>query len=199
MKTNLGIKDSLREDIKDSFKHKVKNFLIRSLIWLKNTNPLTRGLMIITGQVRDELYDPSTGEIVTQNYPIQLAGNFNTIQNAFKYAIAKWTGASNASGWIGSNGLMTQASFTGNDGILETGTGYSYTTTKDSGGTGAEDNIVFKGVRTAAGSETHATLKLGLSAIASPVEFTTDYASQTISKSLTSGQVYTVYWTVTVS
>lgn len=207
----MRIKDSIREEVYtptkgEKMRKKIKNFLIKSLIWLKNSNPLTRGMIIITGQVRDEVYDPKTKKTVKGDYAIQLLslggasfGAFNTIQNALKYALARWIGASNATAFIGANSLATQATFATRDGICENTTGYAYTTTKDSGGTGAEDNIVFKGVRTAAGAETHAGLQLGLAIIASPIECTTVYASQTVSKTLASSQVYTVYWTLTIS
>ncbi|MGR3218210.1 MAG: hypothetical protein ACUZ8H_00140 [Candidatus Anammoxibacter sp.] len=196
MKTNIS--DSLVEEVTDRrFRVYLKNSLVKLLIWLKNSNRFTRGIVLMTGQVKDELYDPKTGITIKTVYPLHLA-SFNSIGTPLKRKIAKWIGASNATEWIGANSLATQASFENKDGIAEQGTGYSYTTTKDSGGTGAEDNIVFKGVRTAAGSESHTSLDIGMT-IKADFSLTTTYATQTISKNLTNGQVYTVFWTFTVT
>ena len=148
MKESMKISDSLVEEVTDNrLRVWFKNLLVKSFIWLKNSNKFTKGLMVVTGQVRDELYDPKTGITTKTIYPVHFA-HYNTISTALKYNIAKWIGGSNASEYVGANSLATQASANGKDGIVET-TGYWYTTTKDSGGTGAEDNIVFKGVRTA--------------------------------------------------
>jgi len=180
----------------------LKLLLIKSLIWLKNSNKYTRGIAIITGQVETVHRVKKTGEIVKDKYPIQLvglgAGFFNTINNNLKYALAKWIGGSNSGEYIGANGLMTQASSNTKDGMGETN-GYPYTTTKDSGGTGSQNWIKFKGVRTAAGAESHANMVLGLAWDTGADDVTTEYASQTISKTLASGDVFTVYWTITIN
>ena len=96
---------------------------------------------------------------------------------------------------------MTQASADGKDGITLTigGDHYTTTTTKDDGGTGAEAYVKFKGVRTAAGSETVTAATLGLAYDDSITGLDTEYASQTVSQSLSVTDVYTVNWTVTVS
>lgn len=200
MKDNFSVSDSIREEYDGRFKVLLKNAFVSAFIWIKNKIPFTRGMVVLTGQVRDELYDPKTGITTKTIYPIHFA-HYNTVNNNLKYAIAKWIGGSNAGEFIGANTLATQASPSGKDGICETTGGYVYTTTKDSGGTGSVNNIVFKGVRTAAGSESHADLEIGLNLDipVSTYDLTTVYAAQTISKSLTSGQVYTVYWTITVS
>ena len=75
----------------------------------------------------------------------------------------------------------------------------STTTTKDDGGTGVENYVKYKGVRTAAGSETVDGAELVLYVTLGPDEFATSYATGTLSQALVVSDVYTVNWTITVN
>lgn len=177
----------------------LKKLMLNFLFLLKKL-PAFKSIAFVTGQVELEHYVAKTGKVIKTVLPMGLI-NFNTVNNNLKYALAALISTTGNSRWIGTNGLIASnvsATADGEDGIAETTSDYPYVTTKDSGGTGSQNWVKFKGVRTAAGSETHANLELGLD-FNTGSSFTTIYATQTISKSLSTSDVLTVYWTITIS
>ena len=177
----------------------LKSLQIGFLHQLKKV-PGCESISFITGQVELEHYVAKTGETIYEKLPMELI-NYNTVDNNLKYALAALISTTGNTRWIGTNSLIDgYSSQSGKDGILETsGVGeFPYITTKDSGGAGSQNWVKFKGVRTAQGAETHTSLGIGLN-IVSDYELGTEYASQTISKTLALNDVLTVYWTLTAS
>jgi hypothetical protein len=125
----------------------------------------------------------------------------NTVDNNLKYALAALISTTGNAYWVGVDGLMTQASSDGKDGIVlfATAAGKPTTTTKDSGGTGAQNWVKWKGVRTAAGTEVLTSAGLGLAYSTYSQLINLSYLTQTISKTLALNDVYTLYWTFTVN
>jgi len=92
----------------------------------------------------------------------------------------------------------------GNDGMaLSDGNdGYTCVTTLDSGGDGTEVYAKFKGVYTASGAYSVTTVYLGraLDWIDAATPFSTSqFAYRSASVTMASGQVLTIYWTITFS
>jgi len=181
----------------------IVGLVIESILFLKRFK-MFQSINLMYGQIETEYYSAKTKETIKRKFPKHFVGKMifvNTVANALKYYIAKVISTTGNTAWIGANSLMTQASYFGKDGIglTESDTIYSTTTTKDDGGTGSEAYVKFKGVRTAAGSETIDGAELGLQLISSPDEFATVYCTQTLSQSLSVSDVYTVNWTITIS
>jgi hypothetical protein len=180
------------------FKKIVKSLYIGFLRMLKRYG--FADIVLMTGEVELEHWHKATGETTVEKLPLGLV-NFNTVGNDLKYQIAQAIGASHDI-YVGQQTLMTQASAAGKDGIVynyDGATGYPTTTTKDSGGTGSVAWVKFKGVRTAAGAETFTTVGLGIVYDDGGPSFDYTYASQSVSKTLASGDVLTCYWTITIS
>lgn len=178
--------------------------LVIQFILLLKKMPMFNSIVLVTGQVETEHFRPSTGKRTVKKFPKVFLSSFpffNTVDNNLKYYIAKVISTTGNATWIGSGSLMTQASYQAKDGIAltESTTFYPTTTTKDDGGTGAEAYVKFKGVRTAAGTETIDGAELGVGLLSSPWEFGTTYATQTLSQALVASDVYTVNWTITIS
>ena len=181
----------------------ITGLVIEGIMLLKKL-PMFKSIVLVTGQLETEHYIAKTGLTVKKKYPKEFMEKvplFNTIANALKYYIAKVISTTGNGLWIGSNTLMTQSLPSDKDGLILTeGAGYyPTTTTKDDGGTGAEAYVKFKGVRTAAGSETIDGASLGLDYLGSGDGFNIEYATGTLSQGLVISDVYTVNWTVTIS
>ncbi len=177
----------------------LKKLMLNFLILLKKI-PAFQSIAFITGQVDLEHYVAKTGKIIKTSLPMGLI-NFNTVDNKLKYALAALISTTGNTRWIGVNGLIvsnTAATADGEDGMGETTGNYPYVTTKDSGGAGSTNAVVFKGVRTAAGAETHADMELGLD-FTDGGSFVTEYATQTISKTLATSDVLSIYWKLTIN
>lgn len=182
----------------------IQSLIIMFLMWLKKFDAF-QSITFITGKFEAEHWCKKTGKTTIDKLPVMLLGSLpfpNTIPNALKYYVAQVISTTGNAAWIGVNSLMTQASAIDKDGILLTSSSdtneYPTTTTKDSGGTGSSTSVVFKGVRTAAGAEVIANAYLGL-AYTLASKLGTEYATQSYAKTLASGDILTVTWTLTVS
>ena len=182
----------------------IQSVTILFLMWLKKFKPF-KSIILLTGKFEAHHYCKKTGKTTIDRLPVTMLNSmpfFNTVDNELLYCLAKVISTTGNAAWIGVNGLMTQASSDSKDGIIFQTSGdtidYPTTTTKDSGGTGSSASVVFKAVRTAAGAEAIAAADLGIgfSALAG---FGTEYATQTYAKTLASGDILTVYWTLTLS
>jgi len=162
-----------------------------------------KDICFVTGQLEEEHYHAKTGKTTRRKYPVMLLSGlpfFNTVNNNLKYAIPALISTTGNTRWVGTNGLMTTADNVGHDGIVQLaayGDFTPFTTTKDSGGTAAQNWVKWKGVFTAVGALTIARLDLGLNY--STGSFATPYLNQAVSKVLAINDVYTVYWTLTVA
>lgn len=154
----------------------------------------------ITGRVQFFLQEEEGGQIL-DSWEVE-----NTVQNALKYQVAKAIGDGTTN--FGIDDLFTGnagqgGAQDGKDGIClsDATTGYTMTTTKDSGGTGSENTIVFKGVYTATGAYTPTTFYLGraLAWTSAAVPFSSNlFAQVSDSVTMANGNVLTVYWTLTI-
>ena len=133
--------------------------------------------------------------------------SFNAIGNKLKYLIAQHLGAGGTD--FGIDTLFTTnaaqgGAEDGNDGIVvsDGNDGYTAVTTKDSGGAGSTNQIVFKGIYTATGPYTITMVYLGraLDWIDAATPFSTyQFASRSASVTMAANQVLTVLWTITVN
>lgn len=182
------------------FKKILKSLQIGFLLRLKKI-PLFSSVCFIMGEVETEHYIAKTGKTVYKKLSMGLV-NYNAVDNELKYALAALISTAGNIRWIGTNGLIVSnvsATAENEDGIGESDTGYPYITTKDSGGTGSQNWVKFKGVRTAAGAETHTTIQIGLSWGDGEATFVKVYAEQSITKTMATGDVLTIYWKLTAA
>lgn len=158
----------------------------------------------ITGEVVMFQTDEN-GKVVPGTYKRSKNTISSDLKNYLAFKIVDATSNKALDNLFTANGDITSAGTTNNggDGIAHGSAGtkdvdYFFTTSKNAGGTGAENYVEFYGFIDGPAT-LNDTLKLGFNYNNTTYEFDTVFATYSINETVASGRKYHFYWKITIS